>query len=331
MTYFLTGATGFLGGELARQLVASGHAVRALVRELARATELVRLGAELHRGDVTDKSSMRAPMQGVDGVFHVAGWYQIGVRDRRAAVGVNVDGTRHVLELMRDLRVPKGVYTSTLAVNSDTRGRSVDESYRFDGPHVSVYDRTKAEAHRVAEQFIAAGLPLVIVQPGLVYGPGDTSGVRTMLLDYLNGRLRVIPSGAAYSWAHVEDIARGHALAMESGLPGRSYHLAGPGHTIVEAIDIASRITGLQKPRRVSPSVLKAASKVMRLVERVIQLPPALSSESLRVLAGVTYLGDGARARAELGWKARPLAEGLAQTLRHEQALMSRSLLVRST
>ena len=72
-------------------------------------------------------------MTGVDGVFHVAGWYKVGISDRAAAVGINIDGTRNVLELMRELRIPKGVYTSTLAVNSDTHGQVVDESYRFTG------------------------------------------------------------------------------------------------------------------------------------------------------------------------------------------------------
>jgi nucleoside-diphosphate-sugar epimerase len=323
VTYFLTGATGFLGGALVRQLTAAGHIVRALVRDPARAATLNGPGIELHRGDVTGKETMRAPMTGVDGVFHVAGWYKIGVHDPGAAVGVNVHGTRHVLELMRELGVRKGVYTSTLAVNSDTHGAIVDETYRFTGKHISVYDRTKAEAHRIAEQFVAGGLPLVIVQPGLIYGPGDTSGVRTMLLDFLRGRLHVIPTAAAYSWGHVEDVARGHVLAMERGRPGRNYFLAGPAHTIVEAIDIASSVTGLAKPRRLHPRVLQAAAGVTRIIEMAIRVPPPLSSESLRVLAGVTYLGSSARAGEELGWTARPLADGLAATLRHEQRLLA--------
>jgi nucleoside-diphosphate-sugar epimerase len=262
-------------------------------------------------------------MTGVDGVFHVAGWYKIGVRDPHAAQKVNVEGTRNVLEVMRELHVPRGVYTSTLAVNSDTRGRVVDETYRFTGRHVSVYDRTKSDAHRIAEEFIREGLPLIIVQPGLVYGPGDTSGVRTMLLDFLRGRLKVIPTRTAYSWAHVDDIARGHLLAMERGRPGRSYFLAGPVHTIVEAIDLAVRLTGLPKPARVPPALLRVASVVMRGVELAVDVPPGVNAESLRVLAGVTYLGSSARAREELGWTARPLADGLAETLRHEQALLA--------
>src|SRR5690349_2217988 len=115
MTYFLTGATGFLGGALARELRSAGHSVRALVRNPAAAGPLASMGVELVAGDVTDRSSLVRPMLGADGVFHVAGWYKLGVRDRAAAVAINIDGTRNVFEAMREAGVPKGVYTSTLA------------------------------------------------------------------------------------------------------------------------------------------------------------------------------------------------------------------------
>src|SRR5690348_12685450 len=103
MKYFLTGATGFVGGRVARQLVEAGHQVVAVVRNPAKAQDLVELGIAVHQGDVTDKESMRIPMQGVDGVFHIAGWYKIGVRDTSEATSINVYGTRNVLELMRSL------------------------------------------------------------------------------------------------------------------------------------------------------------------------------------------------------------------------------------
>ena len=323
MKILLTGATGFLGGVLARQLVAAGHEVRAIVRTPANAHALAALGVELHPGDVTEKETMRRPMQGSDGVFHVAGWYKIGVRDRAAAVGTNIDGTRHVLELMQELGVSRGVYTSTLAVNSDTGGRIVDETYRFHGRHVSVYDETKAEAHRIAESFIARGLPLVIVQPGLIYGSGDTSGVRTTFLQFLQRRLPIVPKQTAFSWGHVDDIARGHVLAMEKGEPGRHYFVCGPSHTLEDAIDLAADVTGIAAPRlRVGPGVIRAASMLMKIVERVVPLPPAYTSEGLRVVGGVTYLGNNARARQELGWTVRPLRDGLTETLRHEMTLL---------
>jgi len=323
VVYFVTGATGFVGGEIVAQLLAGGHHVRALVRNPAAGRHLAAAGATLHQGDVTDQSSMRTPMAGVDGVFHVAGWYKLGIRDRNSAISTNISGTRNVLELMRELLIPRGVYTSTLAVNSDTHGKIVTEDYRFAGRHLSLYDWSKAEAHRIALKFIADGLPLTIVQPGLVYGPRDTSGVRTTLIQYLKRKLPAVPSRAAYAWAHVEDISRGHLLAMEHGKPGRSYFLAGPVHTLIAALAVAESFTGIKAPRiHVPPGVFKAASAVMRMVDPVVSLPPSLSPESLRVLAGVTYVGSAKRAREELGWRARPLREGLMDTLRHEMRLL---------
>jgi nucleoside-diphosphate-sugar epimerase len=328
VTYFLTGATGFLGGVLARQLVASGHVVRAVVRTPAKADALRALGVQLVAGDVTDAASMRDPMRGADGVFHVAGWYKIGLRDSAPAQGVNVEGTRNVLQLMRDLRIPKGVYTSTLAVNSDTRGHLVDETYRFEGPHLSVYDRTKAEAHRLADDFIRGGLPLVIVQPGAIYGPGDTSGIRTTFLQLLRRELPAVPRRTAFAWAHVEDVARGHVLAMERGTPGRTYFLAGPVHTLEGALDLAAEIAGVPAPRvRLPPGVLRGASILVRPIERLMPWPSAFTSEGLRVIAGVTYIGTSARAQQELGWQPRPLRDGLSETLHHELALLKQSRL----
>jgi nucleoside-diphosphate-sugar epimerase len=261
---------------------------------------------------------MRGPMTGADAVFHVAGWYKVGVRD---PVGprVNVEGTRNVLELMSELGTPKGVYTSTLAVNSDTRGRVVDENYQFDGTHLSVYDASKAEAHRIAADFGARGLPLVVVQPGAVYGPGDTSALGTMWRRFLQRRLPPLPSKTAVCWGFIDDIVRGHILALEKGQAGRSYFLAGPAHTFIEAVQLASEITHIPAPRlRLPPFVLKVAAWKMGLLDRMVDLPPEYTGEGLRVLAGVTYLGSSTLARKELGWRARPLRDGLMETLRHE-------------
>jgi nucleoside-diphosphate-sugar epimerase len=323
MKYFLTGATGFIGGRVAKQLVEAGHDVVAVVRSPARAQDLAGLGVAVHQGDVTDKPSMRAPMTGVDGVFHIAGWYKIGVRDKRAAEEINVQGTRNVLELMRELGIPKGVYTSTLAVNSDTHGKLVDETYRYDGPHLSEYDRTKWAAHQVAEQLIAGGLPLVIVMPGLVYGPDDTSSVRTALIQYLQRQLPMIPRQTAFSWAHVDDIARGHILAMEQGRAGESYIIAGPTSTFEDALALAEQLTGVPAPRlRAAPGLLKAMAGLMGIVEKVVPVPEAYSGEYLRINAGPTYIGDNTKARRELGYSPRPLKQGLAETLYHEMRLL---------
>src|SRR5205085_4835690 len=223
MNYLVTGATGFVGAHVVKQLLVAGHAVNAVVRSPAKAAGLADFGVKLFPGDVGDKASLLAPMTGVDGVFHIAGWYKVGVRDKSQARATNVDGTRNVLETMRELKIPKGVYTSTLAVFSDTHGQKPDETFKFSGKHISLYDQTKAEAHEIAEGFIRDGLPLVIVQPGLIYGPGDTSALAPSIQQFLRRRLPAIPAGTTFCWAHVDDIARGHILAMEKGKIGESY------------------------------------------------------------------------------------------------------------
>ncbi len=322
MKYFLTGATGFIGGRIARQLREAGHEVIAVVRNPDKAQDLAQLGAALYQGDVTEKESMRAPMTGVDGVFHVAGWYKVGVRDKSQAYAINVEGTRNVLELMKELKIKKGVYTSTLAVNSDTHGVEVDENYHFTGKHISVYDQTKADAHDLAVKMIKEGLPLVIVQPGLVYGIGDTSSVRTSLIQYLKKQLPVMPSGTAFSWAHVDDIAYAHWLAMEKGKIGESYNICGPTHTFIDALGIAKEITGIRLPMAVPAGMLRILSAIMYLFDPFLPLPESYTGEGLRVVAGVTYLGNNSKAKRELGYNPRPLKEGLTETLKHEMKLL---------
>ncbi len=322
MKYFVTGATGFVGGYLVRQLRDAGHEVRCLVRDSARARELAQTGASLHAGDVTNKASMREPMTGVDGVFHVAAWYKIGVRDHSPAAPTNIGGTRNVLELMRELVIPKGVYTSTLAVNSNTHGQLADESYRFSGTHLTEYDRTKAEAHHLAEKMIAEGLPLVIVMPGLIYGPGDTSTVRTMLLQFLKRMLPMVPRETAFSWAHVDDIARAHILAMERGRVGEKYIVAGPTYSLAEGFKVAAGLLGRRAPIAAPSGLFRALVKPMRVIERIIPVPVTYSADAMEVSAGATYIGNNEKARRELGYEPRGLSIGLAETLAHEKRLL---------
>jgi nucleoside-diphosphate-sugar epimerase len=253
---------------------------------------------------------MREAMQGVDGIYHVAGWYRIGARDKSDGKKVNVQGTRNVLELMKELRIPRGIYTSTLAVNSDTHGQLVDETYRFTGKHIVEYDRTKALAHDIAGHFISEGLPLIIVMPGLIYGPGDTSALRRSFIAFLQGRLPIIPTKHAYCFAHVDDTAHGHILAMERGLPGETYIIAGEPSTVQNFFQIASHITGQRAPTAAPYQIFDSF------------LPEIYTSEGMRILAGVTYWGDNRKARRFLGYNPRPMRQGLESTLRHEMSLL---------
>lgn len=320
MKYFVTGATGFVGGVLAKKLREHGHEVNASVRNPDKAKDLQDIGVKLFKGDVTDKESMREPMTGVDGVYHVAGWYKIGTKDKSGGEQVNIQGTRNVLELMQELKIPKGVYTSTVAINSDTKGLLADENYRFIGKHLSEYDRTKAIAHTIAEEFIKKGLPLVIVMPGAIYGPGDTSAVRTNIISVLKEQLPMLPDQTTLCWAHVDDIAQGHILAMEKGKVGESYIIAGEPCKVADAFKLAAQISGKRAPMVGSPKMMKAMSVLVRPFDGL--MPESYTSEGLRIIAGVTYMGNNSKAKRELGYNSRPFREGWTETVRHEMKLL---------
>jgi nucleoside-diphosphate-sugar epimerase len=304
-----------VGGALVSALRADGHDVDALVRNPAKASMLQAAGVRLVVGDLDDKATLISAATGADGLFHVAGWFKIGVRDRSDGERVNVDGTRAVLSAARDAGVRRIVYTSTLAVNSDTRGRTVDETFSFSGRHLSVYDETKARAHEVAQEFAASGLPVVTVMPGVVYGPGDTSQVGELVRDIVRGRRVVVPSSARLSWGYVDDIARGHVLAMERGHVGESYMLAGPHAGLDEALRLAAQLAGTSGPIVVPGAAVRATAAVVGVIERVAPIPAMYTAETLR--SGMSnYLGTPEKAKRELGWTVRPLREGMTQTVR---------------
>lgn len=338
-TVLVTGATGFLGREVTRQLLARGDDVVALVRDPARA-EATLAGIlpgpagralplagiapppatgrlRLADGTVTDASAVRTALAGADAVMHIAGWYALPRGKPRPGYETNVTGTRVVLEAMRDLAIPRGVYTSSLVVNSDTHGALVQENYQYTGGRfLSWYEETKYRAHyEVAEPLIAAGLPLVILQPGVIYGPGDTSVVHQALDDFLTGRLPGLPARAAVCWSYVEDQARAHLLALDRGVPGQNYFAAGPPHTFTDAVAVVARLTERRPPRTLPVGLVKMAAGLLGLAEAVGLGPGAASWRSI---AGVTYIADDSRARRDLGWSPRPLAEGLVPTLRWE-------------
>lgn len=222
---------------------------------------------------------------------------------------------------MAEEDVPRAVYTSTLAVNSDTGGQVVDENYRYDGPHLSTYDRTKWQAHyEVAVPMMAEGLPLVVVMPGVTYGVGDASPMQAMWQGYLTRSLPVVPRRTDYCWGHVEDTARAHLLAMERGTPGESYIVAGEPATLTDVLGMAEALTGIPAPRAVSPRWFRLLLRLVAPIEGVVPLPPAYRHESLRVLGGATYLGDNSKATEELGLEHRPLRDGLEAMISGELA-----------
>jgi nucleoside-diphosphate-sugar epimerase len=310
MRYAVTGGTGFVGGALIRALRQAGHEVAALVR----GDHSLDPGVHVVRGDLFDATALDRLCSDVDGLFHVAGWYKLGMRDPSAGWRVNVEGTRAVLAAAARSHVPRVVYTSTLAVNSDTHGAIVDESYRFTGRHLSAYDRSKAEAHDVALEFGRRGLPVVVVMPGLVYGPGDTAMTGRLVRDTMRGRRVVVPAAGGVCWGYVDDIANGHLLAMQQGTPGQSYMLAGPAAPLIDGLRLASRLAGQRAPVGLPGRVVAATAGAAGLVGRVLPLPPAYAAETLRSSLA-TYYGSPAKAMTELGWNCRDLDAGFGDLI----------------
>ena len=320
MRYLVTGATGFIGRNLCKILVQTGHQVLALARNPEKAKNVLPVNTIVSYGDITKKTTLQEPMQGVDGVFHLAAWYKIGSKDKEEAYLTNVEGTRNVLEVAKALNIAKVVYTSTVAVFSDTKGAKVNETYFHKGPWLSEYERTKWIAHyKVALPLAQTGLPLVIVQPGVVYGPEDSSAIGKSFTDYLRGQLPITPTKTAFCWGHVEDTARGHLLAMEKGKLYETYIIAGPIYSFREVFELAEKICGIKAPRlHPRPIILKTLSFFMKHVEGFFSLPAKYTAESLRLMAGTTYIASNKKAKQYLGFNPRSLTQGLRETLEFE-------------
>ncbi len=317
MKIFLTGGSGFIGGRVIHKLVERGHEVHALARSERSAAIVQSLGAQAYRGDVTNKESMREGMQGCDAVFHIAAWYEIGTQDQAQAVAVNVEGTRHVLELAHELDIPKIIYTSTIAVYGDTKWKLVDETFYQGGPFLTEYDRTKWIAHyKVAQELKKAGVPIITVMPGAVYGPGDTSVIASIMRSFYRGLLPVMPTpGTTLTFAHVEDIAEGHILAWEKGHVGEDYIIAGPVMTLREVMSLWSSLTGRATPLfHVPGSMMRRMAPISGALSRYLPVPDIYSADACNITEA-TYTAHAEKARRELGWTPRPLVAGMEETL----------------
>jgi dihydroflavonol-4-reductase len=319
---FLTGGTGFIGGEVARQLRDRGDELVCLVRNPAKAGKLKDAGCELVSGDLSDESAIRNGMQGCDAVIHAAAVYEVGIpaKQRPAMWEANVGGTERVLGAAVAAKIPKVVYVSTVGIFGNTHGKVVDESYEHPAKEfTSAYEETKWEAHQVAKRLIGEGLPCVIVQPGGVYGPGDTSSIAQLLDQFLSGKMPLMPfPEMGLCLTHVEDIAAGILLALDRGALGETYVLSGPATRIREAIGVVADVTGRKPPRGAIPTpLMKAMIPIGPLVGKVMGQPPNLR-ELISSADGVTFWASYEKARRELGYEPRGLEEGLRSMLKAE-------------
>jgi len=304
---FVTGATGFVMGAVARALRARGDAVTALVRPQSRPAMLTAIGCELVAGDVIDPSDAIGELRRCAALIHGAAIYEIGVtvERRRAMEEANVTGTRRILDAARTAGTPRIVYVSTIAAFGNTHGAVVAEGHEPTSPPTSAYEDTKRRAHEIALEAARNGLPIVIVQPGQVYGPNDHSAVGANFRALADGRLRYRAfEGLGLNLVHVDDLADGILRALDRGRPGECYVLGGEIATLGEASRAVAGATGRHLPPLVIPSA------IVRLAGRLI---PSMR-EVVSSADGVTFWATDEKARRELGTIPRGLAEGMRNT-----------------
>jgi dihydroflavonol-4-reductase len=317
---FVTGATGFIGGHVARKLRERGDDVVALVRSPDKASGLRELGCELVEGDLSNEDAIRKGVEGCDAVVHVGAVYKVGIpkSEREPMWDANVRGTERVLDAAQEAGARRIVYVSTCNVFGNTHGEVVDESYRRDESEgfLSYYDETKYRAHEVAEDRLGKGYPIVIVQPAGVYGPNDHSEIGNMIDQARTGKLKLkmFPE-TGFMLIHVEDVAAGILLALDKGEIGEAYVLAGEQIRMGELVDRVCEMSGRKPPRGAMPGILiKASAPLGPVVGPLMGFPPNLR-ELVRVSDGVTYWATDEKARRELGFEPRDLETGLKDTL----------------
>lgn len=320
MKVFLTGASGFIGGHVARKLRERGDEVRALVRTPAKAGALRDAGCELVEGSLSDEATIAGALEGCDAAIHGAAIYEVGIpEDRRPAMHeANVAGTERVLGAALAAGTPRVVHISTIAAFGNTHGEVVDESYEHPArDFTSYYEQTKHEAHLVALRLIGEGLRCVIVQPGGVYGPGDHSELGNLSKQVLAGRLPLIPfPDFGMTVVHVDDVADGVLLALADGVVGESYVLGGDVTTNRELIRTVAEVGGRKPPSRALPtSLVKAIAPAGRLVGPVMGYPPNMR-ELISSADGVTFWAASDKAERDLGYAPRDLRTTITDTLR---------------
>ena len=318
MKVLVTGGTGFLGKNVVRALQGAGHEVRALVRDGSNLSGLD--GVQTAVGDVTDPGSLLRAAEGCQAVVHMAALVKMWVPDRERFRAVNVGGLRNALAAAASAGA-RLVYTSSFIAVGPTDEEPADETrIHPGGTYRNDYERTKAEADVLARQAAAAGRDIVLLYPGVVYGPGErTEGniVAQMVADHLAGRFPGIigPGDRLWSYAWVDDVAQGHVAALEKGRAGERYFLAGENASMTAFFALLEAVSGRPAPRRHIPyPVAKALGRTLHAWAELTGALPLLTHEVVDVFREHWAFSSG-KAQRELGYRTTPLREGLRRTV----------------
>lgn len=315
MPDLLTGASGFLGGWIARTLNPAPGELRVLARPSSDLSLLGSLPVEVAYGDLLDPTSLARALDGVQRVYHAAGWISFRRRDGKAARRQNYKGTLNLFEAALAEGVERMVLTGSifaLGCAADPQHPAAEDS-AFSAPDLLniPYLRAKVDIDQAAQDFIERGLPLIRLYPGLCLGPDDRHRSSSGAIDaWLHGRLPAIITGGGICLMDVRDAAAAHVAAIERGAPGRRYLATGHNITLVDLFDRLQRITGKRPPLRLPPSL---GVPLAHIVE-TLGLFPALDAAQARLMAR-TWWYDSSRALHELGVTFRPLDETLAEAV----------------
>jgi nucleoside-diphosphate-sugar epimerase len=327
---FLTGGTGYIGQPLTKSLLGRGWSVTALVRKPKhpRAQALSKMGAQLAKGDITDRESMRAPMSRAKIVVHNAGNYEVGLdpAGKQRMQRVNVDGTENVLGLAYELSIPRTIYVSTIQTFGETGYQLCDETFIRQYSCRTTYERTKTDAHTIACQYQQRGLPLIIVCPNGVIGVNDQSFVGYMIRLYVNHAFPPIcwSTNACATFVALNDVVEGITLTAEKGRTGETYFLCGESISTREIFNCFRRKSGGFAPRVWLPTGLMAAMLTpLEPLERMLGLPAFLSREAVRT-GSTNWNYSNEKAKRELGWTTCCAEVVLSEAIDGELELLSR-------
>ena len=317
MRFLITGATGKVGNAVARRLAGREDEVVALVRNPAKARELLPPGVELARGDVTDPDSIRRAVEGAEGVFNCMGLFEQWFADRGIFDRVNAEGAGNVVAAAREAGAKRVVHTSTFDVFHAETGGTVSEKAVADYPKGTAYERSKQRAEELVIEQAERGIELVIVNPASVYGPGpwQGAGLDRAIRDAIRRRLPAVPPGGM-TLVHVDDVAAGHLAAFDSGTPGERYLLTDGYAPMRELLSVAVEEAGRGwVPPTLPVPLAKAMATTGEAVSRLIRRPPLLGAGQLHFLLWQAR-ADSSKAQAELGVEFTPWEEGIRSTVR---------------